>query len=141
MMDIDHFKAVNDTFGHAAGDYVLKGVAAIIEETRRAEDVFARFGGEEFVQLLTESPREGSLLVAERIRARLDGHVFDYEGVPIKVTMSIGVATYAGNNYSSHQALLGAADAALYDAKRQGRNRVVWREGAAPSPSDEAEPG
>ena len=141
MLDIDYFKVVNDTHGHAAGDDVLKGVAGIIEETKRTEDVFARFGGEEFVLLLPESPREGSVRVAERIRQKLEAHVFDYEGTPIKVTISIGVATYADRNYPSPKGLLAAADAALYEAKREGRNRVVWSQRTAPSPLKEDAPG
>ena len=141
MLDVDYFKVVNDTHGHAAGDDVLKGVAGIIEETKRTEDVFARFGGEEFVLLLPESPREGSVRVAERIRQKLEAHVFDYEGTPIKVTISIGVATYADRNYPSPKGLLAAADAALYEAKREGRNRVVWSQRTAPSPLKEDAPG
>ena len=138
MLDIDHFKRVNDTFGHPAGDDVLKGVAGIIEETKRGEDVFARVGGEEFVLLLPESTREGSVLVAERIRETLEHHVIDYDGNSIKVTISIGVATYSDHNYPTPQALLGAADAGLYEAKRGGRNRVVWSQRAAPPQSREA---
>jgi len=138
MLDIDHFKLVNDTYGHLAGDHVLKGVAGIIQETKRTEDVFARFGGEEFVLLLPESAREGAVLVAERIREGLEEHVFDYEETPIKVTISIGVATYVNHNYPSPKALIGAADAALYEAKREGRNRVVSSQRVAPPQSPEA---
>ena len=131
MQDIDRFKRINDTWGHLAGDFVLKGIAELIQERIRTEDVFARFGGEEFVLLLTESDREASLLVAERIRSRIEAKVFDYEGECLGVTISIGVATYTGRNYPTPKDLIGAADSALYEAKRSGRNRVVWSERAA----------
>ena len=139
MLDIDYFKRVNDTYGHLAGDHVLKGVAKLIQDTIRAEDVFARFGGEEFALLLPESDREAAVLVAERVRASIEGHAFEYEGASIEVTISIGVATLAGGNYTSPKALIAAADTSLYEAKRAGRNRVVWGQGSARTQAPRAE--
>ena len=94
----------------------------------RTEDVFARFGGEEFVLLLTEQTGEAAVLVAMRIRSLIESHAFEHENATIRVTVSIGVATYAGGNYSSPAAMIAAADTALYDAKNAGRNRVVSRQ-------------
>ena len=128
MIDVDHFKRVNDTWGHLAGDAVLKGIADRINETIRTEDIFARFGGEEFVLLLTEQTGEEAVLVAMRIRTLIGSEPFEHERAKIEVTVSIGVATYAGGNYSSPAALIAAADTALYEAKHAGRNRVVSRQ-------------
>jgi diguanylate cyclase (GGDEF)-like protein len=125
MLDVDHFKQVNDGCGHLAGDQVLKAIAALVQPTMRAEDVLARFGGDEFVLLLVESPQEPALLVAERIRQRVESEVVRYERRRIAVTVSAGVATLVHRNHSSAKSLLEAADAALYRAKRQGRNRTV----------------
>ena len=128
MIDVDHFKRVNDTWGHLAGDEVLKGIADLVNETIRTEDVFARFGGEEFVLLLTEQTGEAAMLVAMRIRSLIESHAFEHENATIRVTVSIGVATYAGGNYSSPATMIAAADAALYEAKNAGRNRVFSRQ-------------
>jgi diguanylate cyclase (GGDEF)-like protein len=131
MLDLDHFKAVNDTYGHLAGDHVLKEVARLIKEAIRAEDVFARFGGEEFVLLLLDSGVDASRQVAERIRGTVAEHAFEYEDRPIRSTLSIGLATYQARNHASPRSLLAAADAALYEAKRAGRNCTVWSQGAS----------
>ena len=138
MLDIDHFKNVNDSHGHLAGDHVLREIARIIEQAIRTEDVFARFGGEEFVLLLAESDPECARHAAERIRKAVEGQVFEYEGRPIKTTLSIGLTTYHDRNYPSPHSVIAAADAALYEAKGAGRNCTVWTEGP-PRPAPAAE--
>lgn len=123
MLDVDHFKAVNDTYGHAIGDAVLKQVAECITHCVRASDIVFRYGGEEFLVLLSNTPQDGAVHLAERIRHDLarQTHVA-CDGTPLRVTASLGVATlYEGD---SKELLLTHADQALYRAKRGGRNRV-----------------
>jgi diguanylate cyclase (GGDEF)-like protein len=124
-LDVDHFKRVNDTHGHAAGDHVLKRLAEIVSGSIGPEDVFARIGGEEFVVLLRGIAQSEAVVCAERIRGAVERAVFDTGDVRIPVTISMGVATSRAVGNGSPKALLEAADAALYDAKRKGRNRVV----------------
>ena len=124
MLDIDHFKKINDTFGHPAGDFVLQKVAAKIGETVRQEDLFARYGGEEFTLLLRESNDDKAVRCAERCRRAVDGHEFEFNGTPIKVTISLGVATLFDTDFAQPEDLIAAADKYLYRAKRGGRNRV-----------------
>ena len=124
MLDIDHFKKINDTFGHPAGDFVLQKVSAKIGETVRQEDLFARYGGEEFALLLRESNDDKSVRCAERCRRAVDGHEFHFNGTPIKVTISLGVATLFDTDFAQPEDLIAAADKYLYRAKRGGRNRV-----------------
>ena len=114
IMDVDHFKLVNDTQGHAAGDQMLRQVAAVAVRGLRGVDVFGRFGGEEFLLVLPDTDRAGALTVAERIRAAVAQET--------KVTVTIGVAQYAKDDAN---ALLARADQALYQGKTGGRNRVV----------------
>jgi diguanylate cyclase (GGDEF)-like protein len=123
MLDIDHFKEVNDTHGHRAGDRVLQQVASTCLEVLRTVDVVGRVGGEEFAVLLPETGREGAIDVAERLReAVARAQVEREQGVPLRVTISIGVSARAGN--VNLDTLMSQADAALYDAKHAGRNRV-----------------
>ncbi len=124
MLDIDHFKKINDTFGHPAGDFVLQKISARIAETVRQEDLFARYGGEEFALLLRESNDEKSIRCAERCRRAVDGHDFQFNGTPIKVTISLGVATLFDTDFAQPEDLIAAADKYLYRAKRGGRNKV-----------------
>ena len=138
MIDLDHFKQVNDKYGHLAGDLVLKQVVMLIKKDIRTEDVLARFGGEEFVLLLQETPSEAAYHVCERIRGKIEALAFNFESQRFRVTVSIGLATYAERNYPSPTALVAAADAALYEAKRGGRNRTVWSR-AAPQPAPAGE--
>jgi diguanylate cyclase (GGDEF)-like protein len=124
MMDVDHFKTVNDTHGHPAGDYVLVLLAQLISTALRTEDLFARYGGEEFVVLCRGVALDNAALLAERLRGRIEGAAFEYQETPIPVTISIGVASYV-EQADAGTKLIAEADAALYEAKRSGRNRVV----------------
>jgi diguanylate cyclase (GGDEF)-like protein len=131
LMDVDHFKNYNDTHGHPAGDKLLKELAKLLsgEVHNRESDTLARYGGEEFVFLLPFTPLEGALIKAERIRAAVEAHPFEFrEQQPLKtLSMSIGVATLP-DHVSTPAELVEAADKALYSAKKAGRNRVVaWK--------------
>jgi diguanylate cyclase (GGDEF)-like protein/PAS domain S-box-containing protein len=125
MVDIDHFKAINDQHGHIAGDVCLKALAAILTGSVRAVDLVARYGGEEFVVLLPEMSADQSLLAAERVRSQVQAHpVWIGEGAPLlAVTVSVGAAT-AESAALTQEDLLARADEAVYRAKRAGRNRV-----------------
>jgi diguanylate cyclase (GGDEF)-like protein len=127
MIDVDHFKNVNDTFGHLAGDHVLAKLAAAVQAILRTEDVFGRYGGEEFVVLCRDAAPLAAGIVAERIRATVEQTSFAHEGRAIAVTASLGVVGYPSVAANNPEELLRVADEALYDAKRSGRNRVVVR--------------
>ena len=124
MLDIDHFKKINDNYGHAAGDAVLRQLADVLRNTSRAEDMIFRYGGEEFAAVLTNANLRIALQIGERIRALIEKARFLWEGQRISVTLSIGVAITTGTEAES-SALIEAADSALYQAKESGRNRVV----------------
>jgi diguanylate cyclase (GGDEF)-like protein len=124
MFDVDHFKLVNDKFGHLAGDYVLQAIAQIVAATLRAEDLFARYGGEEFAVLCRGVPIEKASVLAERLRAKIETNVFEHHAHRIPVTISVGVARFVDHPDAVTQ-LVAEADAALYHAKKTGRNRVV----------------
>jgi two-component system cell cycle response regulator len=128
MVDLDHFKAVNDTYGHAAGDVVLVEIARRLEQTRRASDVLIRYGGEEFLLLLPETERAGALVVAEKLRLTLAEEPVAYvppagSRIEIWIRASIGVSSLNDGMYDA-ALLVAAADQALYRAKSSGRNRV-----------------
>jgi two-component system cell cycle response regulator len=123
MVDLDHFKKVNDTMGHLAGDYVLRETAELLKKSLRKSDVAARYGGEEFAVLLPETPQEGALILAERLREKLASMQFNYGEHAIFVTMSIGIAAHSPKTDSSNADLIKKADTALYRAKEEGRNR------------------
>jgi diguanylate cyclase (GGDEF)-like protein len=125
MIDIDRFKAINDTFGHLCGDFVLRELADVVRTTMRKEDLFARYGGEEFAIVLVEASRDEAVAVAERIRAAVAAHQFRFEANPISLTISIGVAATSGDLGMTSANLLRQADENLYTAKRGGRDRVV----------------
>jgi diguanylate cyclase (GGDEF)-like protein len=125
MIDVDHFKKVNDTYGHLAGDAVLQRVAARLTELVRFEDTVARYGGEEFAIVLRESPKAQAFQCAERIRRALDAAPVQAGAVQIRVTLSAGVATLdEHSNFDTADALIAEADRMLYQAKGSGRNRV-----------------
>lgn len=124
MLDLDHFKTINDHFGHDAGDYVLKTVSKLIQDQLRAIDVIARWGGEEFCILLPETTQEAACAAAERIRASLEQFDFQYQGVRIRVTTSIGLTALTARDERIEE-VVHRADQALYQAKRDGRNRVA----------------
>lgn len=130
MIDIDHFKRLNDTYGHPFGDQVIRRVAQEAQASLRDVDVLARYGGEELVALLPETGPQEALQVAERVRAgiaslRLQWSDPQGRGVEVTCTASVGVATWPASGLSTAEALLRAADDALYAAKQHGRNRVV----------------
>ena len=127
MFDVDHFKQVNDTYGHLAGDYVLARIAQRVNDTIRTEDLLARYGGEEFALLLRESAEEQAIKCAERCRRAVDGGDFLFSGVPIRSTISLGIATLNDGQHTTPEELLNSADQYLYRAKRAGRNRVDCR--------------
>ncbi|HSM93349.1 MAG TPA: diguanylate cyclase [Anaeromyxobacteraceae bacterium] len=124
LCDIDHFKSVNDTYGHPVGDVVLKGVAAILAKEARTTDIVARYGGEEFAIVMPETDTAGALVIAERIRERIGKRVFETEQGPLTVTMSLGVATFP-EDATKKAELVERADGCLYHAKRHGRNQSV----------------
>jgi two-component system cell cycle response regulator len=130
LFDVDHFKKVNDNFGHLAGDHVLVQLARLTQGTIRTEDVFARYGGEEFAVYCRAVPLETAGIVAERLRALIEGTSFEHEGRRLPVTISIGVAAYPITPANTGTELIAAADEALYEAKRCGRNRVLLRRSA-----------
>jgi diguanylate cyclase (GGDEF)-like protein len=124
VIDLDHFKSINDQFGHEAGDDVLCRTARIIEGSIRDIDAAARFGGEEFVVLLPETDIASAIDVAERIRATVESADIDFRGRSIPVRASIGVSA-CPERVALPADLISSADAALYRAKAEGRNRVV----------------
>jgi diguanylate cyclase (GGDEF)-like protein/putative nucleotidyltransferase with HDIG domain len=123
MLDVDHFKSINDSYGHPAGDTVLKNVAKLIQRDCRDVDLPVRYGGEEFLLVLPEVNTEGAMIVAERIRKNLAQTAMHHEGIEIRVTASMGVAAYP-EDAQTQQALLDLADKSLYLSKRLGRNQV-----------------
>jgi diguanylate cyclase (GGDEF)-like protein len=126
MLDIDHFKKINDSHGHLGGDYVLATLGQIVSATLRTEDLFARFGGEEFAVLCRGTTADEALMLAERLRASIETFAFEHRGLRIPVTVSVGVASWFEQPNSDTQ-LIANADGALYKAKDGGRNRVVVR--------------
>ncbi len=125
MADIDHFKKINDTYGHQQGDLVLKAVADTMRNLLREYDVAARFGGEEFALVLPETALLQATHVAERIRERIAAMRFEGSLAPLRMTISLGVASSPGKGIKGVNDLIRVADDALYTAKREGRNRVV----------------
>ncbi len=124
IFDIDYFKKINDTYGHLCGDYVLKEIAYIALETFRKTDIIFRYGGEEFVVILTETPIDKAIIPLERFRKAIESYPFFYDNKGFKVTVSIGVETLNPEIYVSSD-LFSNADKALYKAKQDGRNRIV----------------
>lgn len=137
VLDIDHFKQVNDTYGHAAGDEVLKAVASVCKTTLRAGDLFGRLGGEEFAIVLPHVNRDGAIVVAEKVKTAISSQLIRGGFGSLKVTASLGISALSivGEGIET---LLAQADAAMYQAKHQGRNRcVLW--GSSPADSTMAQ--
>ncbi len=135
FIDIDYFKKINDGHGHPAGDFVLSEMSQMMAELLRTEDVLARFGGEEFTVLCRGSDLKGAKIVAERLRRSVEERKFTFGGKDIPVTISLGIVAIPESGINDHNAFLAAADRALYEAKRGGRNRIcVAGEDNTPSP-------
>ncbi|MCS6838850.1 MAG: GGDEF domain-containing protein [Bdellovibrionaceae bacterium] len=125
VFDIDYFKKINDTYGHPGGDFVLKELGQLVaNHVIRAEDYFARYGGEEFVIILSNANQQIGTEVAERMRKKIEQHKFNYNGINIPVTISVGVCQKQDSD-QDWETLFNRADSALYAAKQSGRNRVV----------------
>jgi diguanylate cyclase (GGDEF)-like protein len=125
MADIDHFKEINDTYGHIAGDAVLRDIAGIFGSSLRSADKSARFGGEEFLVLFDRTSLNDANIISERIRTSVMNHTTWYGNDRIHVTLSIGLASNEDRHLCDAESLIKHADAKLYEAKRNGRNRVV----------------
>ncbi|MFH2065496.1 MAG: sensor domain-containing diguanylate cyclase [Pseudomonadota bacterium] len=123
MLDIDHFKEVNDNYGHQAGDFILKSLATLIDERIRVVDIVARYGGEEFCCLLPETTAESALALAEFLRMGVEAEIYHFKDKSIKITISQGVSDL-NSNVDTAEMLLKLADDGLYEAKRAGRNKV-----------------
>jgi len=134
VLDLDHFKRINDTYGHEGGDAILRKVALILRENIRASDVACRMGGEEMVVLLPECDIENAVKRADALRQLIAAGEVLHDGQRIGATASIGVASYPAHGHNA-QTLVNAADLALYEAKHEGRNcvRAAPQAGAAPS--------
>jgi diguanylate cyclase (GGDEF)-like protein/PAS domain S-box-containing protein len=138
MLDIDHFKSINDNYGHAAGDRVIKSLADIVTELVRTDDMVARYGGEEFAVVLPGLTADAAAQIGERIRVAIESQLGAAVGGDVKVTSSLGVAS-VDSNAESAEAMLDLADQALYVAKESGRNQLVqWREGLSKDDAIEA---
>ena len=124
IFDIDHFKKINDTYGHPTGDAILKLISEMVRSIIRSEDVFARYGGEEFAIISRGSAEDGAAILAERLRSQLARREYLIEEHVVAVAASYGVAEYSSDALSSASALVEGADRALYEAKHLGRNRV-----------------
>lgn len=127
MFDVDHFKTFNDTYGHQAGDDVLRLMGQLLRAAARKDDIVARYGGEEFAMILPNTPVTEASRSADRVRKRIADHGFQCEGKELRVTASLGVAQVFHSEAITH--LIDRADAALYAAKEAGRDRVYWHDG------------
>ncbi|HSO20693.1 MAG TPA: diguanylate cyclase, partial [Desulfosarcina sp.] len=125
MIDLDHFKRVNDTHGHLCGDRVLKAFGQLLMDSIRKYDVGCRYGGEEFAVILPDTPLEKAISLCERFRERIRDHAFSYDDLTLHITTSVGVAARPAGGSLTGEQLVELADKALYQAKSQGRNRVV----------------
>ena len=124
LLDLDHFKAINDTAGHLAGDHVLQKLAQTIQARVRKEDLFCRYGGEEFALILPEVTGKGAMTTAEKLRKLVEKTPFEFEGERLAVTVSMGCGSLT-KDMKTPEELVAQADERLYEAKRAGRNRVV----------------
>lgn len=124
MMDVDALKSVNDQYGHPAGDVLLSEIAGVLRKQIRMIDTATRYGGDEFLLILPVTNQGAALVVAERIRRKIEECVISYKDTQFKTTLSIGVAAYPAEGIKDAETLVAAADQALYEAKRKGRNRI-----------------
>lgn len=125
MCDIDHFKNINDTYGHPGGDQVLRDVSKLLRGAIRTYDAVGRIGGEEFLVVLADCDLQSANSIGEKIRARVAAHEVDFEGKKIKMTLSSGIAIHGGNEKADIEGLVAKADKLMYLAKHQGRNRCI----------------
>jgi diguanylate cyclase len=128
LMDIDNFKQINDTYGHSAGDTILRNIAKLLSECSRASDFLARYGGEEFIYILPETNQDQALVQGNKLRKLVEESTFSYNGTGIPVTISGGIGTIKKGKESGEE-LFARTDAALYRAKEKGRNRIESEEG------------
>lgn len=133
MIDVDFFKRVNDTYGHLAGDFVLSKLSRIAAGAVRTEDVFARYGGEEFGVICRGVALPNAGILGERLRTLVAANPFEHEGNQMPITISVGVAAYPELDVKTSTELISAADEALYEAKRTGRNRVLLKHPLPPA--------
>ena len=125
MFDIDYFKKINDTYGHIAGDFVLKELALLVKSLMRKSDLCGRFGGEEFILILPETKLVGAMKFASRLKDEVEKYEFVFNNKKIPITISIGITSVGLSD--SVESLLSRVDGALYEAKRKGRNRIEYR--------------
>ena len=125
MIDLDHFKIINDRFGHDSGDEVLRAIAAALSSGLREVDLAARYGGEEFAIIMPHTTKTNAEIVARRIAAQIGSLVHEFQGEKVSLTASLGIADVADLSEANAENLVKAADVALYEAKRSGRNRIV----------------
>jgi diguanylate cyclase (GGDEF)-like protein len=125
LVDVDHFKRINDTYGHPYGDFVLVTVAKLLRKLVRRLDAVGRLGGEEFLIVMPNTPQEAAMAVAERIRQVVGDEIFLANEKHVKVTVSIGVVRFPSSELNDKESLFKAVDEALYAAKNNGRNRVI----------------
>ena len=126
MGDIDHFKEINDTFGHNAGDHILADIARMLSNNSRKQDIVSRWGGEEFIILLPETDLGNGAILAEKLRDKIEKEVFVYQGTKIPVTLSFGLSVYNKKGLKTDD-VIKQADQCLYQAKNSGRNQVVFK--------------
>lgn len=130
MMDIDHFKQINDTYGHMAGDKVLKTLGTYLQSHLRLENVACRYGGEEFSVILRNVNQDLALFIAERLRKEIEREEIVYQEKSLRLTVSIGIATLESSNFETIEDLIRQADEYLYQAKQSGRNRTILAKAA-----------
>ena len=124
LFDIDHFKKVNDDYGHQAGDEVIRRTAQVVRDSVRSTDLVGRYGGEEFGVILMDTAKNGAMVLAERLRADIEAQSFNHDGQEIRCTISLGIAQIS-DDIENHKHWIDCADHALYEAKDSGRNRTV----------------